>query len=38
VSQSSVTAAPTVGAATLGNVTTTIGFARIIQMGGRLSF
>ena len=26
------------GAQTLGNITTTIGFARIIQMGGRLSF
>jgi hypothetical protein len=26
------------GAQTLGNITTTIGFARIIQLGGRLSF
>jgi len=38
VSQASVTATPGLGAATLGNVTTTIGFARIIQLGGRLSF
>lgn len=26
------------GAQTLGNITTTVGFARIIQLGGRLSF
>ena len=30
--------APTGTAQPLGNITTTIGFARIIQMGGRLSF
>ncbi len=38
VSQSSVTSAPTVSGSSLGNITTTIGFARIIQLGGRLSF
>jgi hypothetical protein len=38
VSQSSAAVAPTTGAATLGNITTTVGFARIIQLGGRLSF
>ena len=38
VSQSSAAASPTTGAATLGNITTTVGFARIIQLGGRLSF
>lgn len=41
VSGNGVTAAPTVAASTgqtLGNLTTTIGYARIIQMGGRISF
>jgi hypothetical protein len=37
-SQASVTATPAVSGSSLGNITTTIGFARIIQMGGRLSF
>jgi hypothetical protein len=37
-SQSSLTATPTPNTATLGNITTTVGFSRIIQLGGRLSF
>ena len=37
-SQASVTATPAVSGSSLGNITTTIGFARIIQLGGRLSF
>jgi hypothetical protein len=32
------TSSPNQGAQSLGNVTTTLGFARIIQLGGRLSF
>jgi hypothetical protein len=38
---SSVTATPVAATGTsqtLGNITTTLGFARIIQLGGRLSF
>jgi hypothetical protein len=38
VSQASPTATPAVSGSSLGNITTTIGFARIIQLGGRLSF
>jgi len=41
VSGSGVTTAPTIAAGTaqtLGNLTTTIGFARIVQLGGRISF
>jgi len=41
VSGNGVAAAPTVAtgtAQTLGNLTTTIGYARIIQMGGRITF
>jgi hypothetical protein len=37
-SQTNLTTAPTVNPASFGNITTTVGFARIIQMGGRLSF
>jgi hypothetical protein len=36
--QSTVTATPTTNPSGLGNITTTVGFARIIQLGGRLSF
>lgn len=36
---SSVTGTPTASSSqTLGNITTTVGFARIIQLGGRISF
>jgi hypothetical protein len=38
VTQASASATPTPTGSTLGNITTTIGFARIIQLGGRLSF
>ena len=38
VSQATASTTPTPTGSTLGNITTTIGFARIIQLGGRLSF
>jgi hypothetical protein len=38
VTQASASATPAPTGSTLGNITTTIGFARIIQLGGRLSF
>ena len=37
-SQTNLTTAPVVNPASFGNITTTVGFARIIQLGGRLSF
>ncbi len=38
VAGTGLASAPTVNPASFGNITTTVGFARIIQLGGRLSF